>query len=287
MSRLRIGLTGARGVLGRRIQADWPGVEWSLFTGDIRDYASVLAWFEDTQPLDCVIHYAAMVPTGKVDREPLTAFQTNVAGTCNLLEAIRSTSGPDVRPWVFIGSTSHVYLSTEGLLPENAPLRPVSLYGQTKLQAEEWGRIYAERFGLSICMGRIFSYTSPLQPSSYFVPGLIEKISKAAPHATLEIPGLHGTRDFLQTAQISQAVRFLFETRFTGTINIGTGTPVRLLDLARGIKSRLERSDVQISAMETGAAHLCADTSKLRSLGLNLQASTESLIEEMIPRSSN
>lgn len=279
MKRRRIALTGARGVLGRCLQAEWPDAEWIGFPGDVRDFAALSAWFGTAGPLDAVVHFAAMVPTGRVDAEPLAAFQTNVGGTCNLLEAVRLR--PEPRCWVFLGSTSHVYGSAPGLLSEESELAPVSLYGTTKLQAEQWGRIYAERFGLPICIGRIFSYSSSLQPASYFLPALAGKIKNAPLSGRIEIPGMLGTRDFLRTAQITEALRFLFEKRFSGTINIGTGHATKLLDLALGLRDCLGREDLEIIPAETGTAHLCADITKLRELGLDLPPDTTGLLHEL------
>lgn len=278
MNRPRIALTGARGVLGRCLQAEWPEAEWMGFPGDIRDFSAVSAWLENAAPVDAIIHLAAIVPTGRVDADPLAAFQTNVGGTCNLLEAARLRQS---HCWVFLGSSSHVYGSAPGLLAEDASLAPVSLYGRTKLQAEEWGHVYAERYGLSVCSGRIFSYSSSLQPTSYFLPALAGKIRKAPRSGRLEIPGIQGTRDFLRTRQITEAIRFLFEKRYSGIINIGTGKATKLHELAVGMRDSLGREDVEIIPLETGTAHLCADISKLRALGLDPSPDIRGLLEEI------
>jgi len=282
MSEVRIGITGGRGVLARSLQTTWSEAEWISFPGDIRNLSEVMDWVQAAGPLNALIHCAAMVPTRKVEQQPHAAFQTNVAGTCNILEAVRLIPKGTSRPWVFVGSTSHVYATAQGHLSEDSPLVPVSLYGETKLQAETWGRIYETKYGVPVCIGRIFSYSSPLQPESYFIPSLISKISMAPDAAVLEIPGLHGTRDFSKAAQISNTIRFLFEKQYCGTINIGNGSAVKLLDLAHHIKNQLGRQDVEIRALDTGTAHLCADITKLRELGLNPKPSAESMIDEMI-----
>lgn len=285
--RPRIGLTGGRGVLGRSLQQHWADAEWITFGGDIRNVAEVKNWLADAGPLDAVIHFAARVPVVQVEADPLTAFKINVEGTVNLLETIRLARQAQESLsalWVFVASTSHVYASSDSPLKETSTIVPVTLYGQTKWQAEEWGRVYGEKFKLNVCVGRIFSYSSPLQPKEYFIPALIQKIANAPANSTLKIPGLLGTRDFLTTDQISEGVRFLFTRKATGVFNIASGHSQKLLDIALEIRRRLQREDVQIEALEAGTNHLNADAGKLNQLGAKLEFRLGKLLDEMIPR---
>jgi nucleoside-diphosphate-sugar epimerase len=262
---LRFGLTGSRGVLGRSLQIANQQIDWQNFGGDIRDQTAVRDWLRNAEPLDAIVHLAAIVPTGEVEADPARALQINVGGTCNLLAALRDAG---TTPWIFLASTSHVYASSTLPLAEDATVSPVSLYGLTKLQAEEWGRAYADRFGLKVCVGRIFSYNSPLQAHSYFIPGLVQKFRTAAPGATIKIPGLNGTRDFLTARQIAETILRLAELHATGSFNIGSGQPVRLLDVADAVRRRVGREDVRIESPEIGTAHLTANVGKLAGIGI-------------------
>lgn len=280
--RPRIGLTGHRGVLGTCLQRENSAVEWVNFPGDIRNYEEVRAWVQASLPLDGLLHLAAMVPVGKVEAQPQAAFQTNVGGACHILEAIRETVGASTCPWIFLGSTSHVYASSDQRLAEDAEIRPISLYGFTKWQAEELGMMYASKYQMPICLGRIFSYSSALQPSSYFIPSLIEKIKTSPQGATLEIPGLKGFRDFVSTRQINQAIEFLRQKRMVGPVNIGTGTAVRLMDIALTIRAKLGRDDIKIVALDAGTATLCANPSRLEAAGLRLEPEIDFLVDEVL-----
>jgi nucleoside-diphosphate-sugar epimerase len=284
--RPRVGLTGSRGVLGRSLQQYCTDFEWVPFPGDIRHLSEVQSWLESAGLLDAVIHLAAMVPTQRVEESPPQALRTNVEGTCNLLEVIRTTTAGSARPWLFISSSSHVYASSNQPLREDSPVVPVTLYGLTKHQAEQWALAYSATFKLPICIGRIFSYTSRWQPPSYFIPSLIRKISKSPHEAVLEIPGLHGSRDFVTTKQISQAVQVLFEKREEGIFNIGSGKAQSLLDIAHAIQRRLGRMDVRIVALDTGTTHLTANVSKLAQTGLVLGSQLEAALDELLEQHS-
>jgi len=277
----RIGLTGARGVLGRSLQRDWPQPGWQPFPGDVRSVPALSDWLAQSGPLAGVIHCAAMVPTARVQSQPLDAFQVNAGGTCNLLEAVRRLPR-EQQPWLFCASSSHVYASSVTALREDAPLRPVSLYGLTKLQGEQCATAYQEHFQLRVCVGRIFSFSSPLQAESYFIPALVRKIFTAPRGAVLRIPGLQGTRDFLTTAEIGRAIRLLFEQRASGVFNIASGRSVRLLDVALAIRRRLNREDVQIEAPDEGTVHLNADIEKLRQAGITPHLDFDALLDGIL-----
>jgi nucleoside-diphosphate-sugar epimerase len=105
---------------------------------DLRDAAAVSRLFA-TGPIDGVIHCAAVLAHGAVDREALHG--SNVEGTRNVAEAMRRNN---IRHLVF---TSTNCLWGEGLkrpVKEDDTPRPIELYGQSKLEAEQVIRQYTD-----------------------------------------------------------------------------------------------------------------------------------------------
>src|ERR1700677_2914580 len=191
---MKIGLTGSTGVLGKALLSYWAGPEFVCFNSDISKNENFKNWFESCGDLDGLIHLAALVPVDQVKAEPLRAFEVNVSGTCHVLEAVRKSTKK--KPWIFYCSSSHIYETSSEPLRETSAINPVSLYGLTKAQGDKWCETYRKLYGLEISVGRVFSYSSPDQPKTYFLPSMIEKIKSAPKGATLEVRGLHGTRDF-------------------------------------------------------------------------------------------
>jgi len=154
-----VGLSGARGILGRlaaeRLGAH--GVAIAAYPGDVNDAGELGAWFEN-QRLSHFLHFAAIVPVVQVDADPVLAFETNVIGSFNVCKQLARTQRDC---WLFHCSTSHVYAPTAAGQPvsEDAPTEPASYYGATKLAAERVVDTLLRRLGLRYCIGRVFSYT--------------------------------------------------------------------------------------------------------------------------------
>lgn len=261
---VRIGLTGATGVLGRSVRQYWPGAEWVPFTGDVRDVAALRTWATSASDLTAVMHFAAIVPLADVERDPLSAFEVNVRGTWNVMEVVR-----DRAPWVFVASSSHTYI------PEK------SLYGATKLLAEQAALAYARLCSVPVCVGRIFSFSAPSQPESYLMPSLVRRIRHAEKDGLLEIRGGHNERDFLTTRRIASAIRTLFEHRATGTFDIGSGEGVTILEVARRLAVRLGREDIDVETPDGERSSLVADIAKIRDLGWDPGDALDELLTEM------
>jgi nucleoside-diphosphate-sugar epimerase len=75
--------------------------------------------------LDGIFHFAAMVPTIEVDKDPLKAMRVNALGTLNLLEICRLRFSKENCPWIFVASTSHVYASSseQQFVSETSPFK--------------------------------------------------------------------------------------------------------------------------------------------------------------------
>jgi nucleoside-diphosphate-sugar epimerase len=97
--------------------------------GDVRDEQVMKAALRD---VDVVIHLAAIVGAAACDRDPLLATSVNLDAV-RLLRRLRSP-----RQLVIYPNTNSGYgiTSGEGFCTEDSPLRPISLYGRTKVDAE-------------------------------------------------------------------------------------------------------------------------------------------------------
>jgi nucleoside-diphosphate-sugar epimerase len=107
---------------------DHPGFE--LLVGDCRNTQAVV---KAMRGAESVIALAAIVGDPACDQNPEAALETNYAATRMLIEIAK---GHGVRRLLFASSCS-VYGASDVEVDENATVRPISLYGQTKVDSEE------------------------------------------------------------------------------------------------------------------------------------------------------
>ena len=100
---------------------------------DIRDTMRLSAAARDFRP-EAVIHFAGLKAVGESQRLPVEYYDVNVSGTLSLLRAV---AGARCKRVIF--SSSATVYGTPDYLPsdEAHPTRPESVYGQTKLMAEQ------------------------------------------------------------------------------------------------------------------------------------------------------
>lgn len=254
---MRVGITGATGVLGTRIAAALASLGYAIdaFDGDVRHPASVDQWVDG---VDAVIHCAAVVPVQQVADHAGTAVAINVGGTANVAAA----AGKRGCRLVYI-STSHVYKSNDHGLSENDPIEPISLYGLTKLQGEAW----VERLAPRSLILRLFSYFDERQATSFLVPGLATRIGKADTGAQIDLFGGHNRRDMASAVWLAQACTALFAADATGIVNCSTGSDRTVLEIAEAMARATKRSDVAWNVIQDRPVDtLVSDNSKLRTL---------------------
>ncbi len=122
-----------------------------IVRGDIRDrdmLERALGEFE----IDTVIHLAAQTIVTIANRNPISTFETNIAGTWNLLEAGRRS--PKVKQ-VVMASSDKAYGDQE-ILPysENTPLQGQHPYDVSKSAADLIAATYAKSYDLPVAITR-------------------------------------------------------------------------------------------------------------------------------------
>jgi CDP-glucose 4,6-dehydratase len=102
--------------------------------------------------VDTVIHLAAQAIVNIANRNPISTFETNIAGTWSLLEACRRS--PHVRQ-IVIASSDKAY-GTHDQLPygEEAPLQGRHPYDVSKSCADLIAQSYACTYGLPVAITR-------------------------------------------------------------------------------------------------------------------------------------
>jgi CDP-glucose 4,6-dehydratase len=111
---------------------------------DLRDQAAIAAICRSAAP-EIVLHLAAQAQVRESYRDPVGTFNSNILGTVNLLEALRSNSGLRA---ILAVTSDKVYANAEtgAAFAEDAPLGGSDPYSASKGAAEIVVRSYAESF---------------------------------------------------------------------------------------------------------------------------------------------
>jgi nucleoside-diphosphate-sugar epimerase len=113
--------------------------------GDITNYNSVN---KVVNGVDAVFHLAAVSRVVWGQENPLECWRTNVQGTINVLEACRKA---DKTPTFFYASSREVYGDPKYYpVDESHPKNPKSVYGISKLSAENACISYSHNFDLKV-----------------------------------------------------------------------------------------------------------------------------------------
>jgi UDP-glucose 4-epimerase len=183
-----------------------------LAVGSYGDEAATRALL-GTEGIDAILHCAARSLVGESVADPAKYYRDNVVGGIALLEAAR---GAGVRRVVF-SSTAAVYGNPDATpIPEDAPLRPINPYGETKRTFEGALRWYGSAFDFRSVILRYFNVAGATprlgevhRPETHLVPNVL--ISAEGGRAlTLfgdDYPTADGTpiRDYIHVADLADA----------------------------------------------------------------------------------
>lgn len=167
----------------------------------LSDYTGLQQVIDTVKP-HYVIHLAAISFVAYSNISEL--YSTNIIGTRNLLEALKTSS---ILPEnVIVASSANVYgNNTSGKpLDELTPLSPVNDYAVTKVSCEYICSLYSDIFPIIIT--RPFNYTGVFQANNFLVPKIIQ--AAKTKQTVIELGNLDISRDF---SDVRDVAKFYFE----------------------------------------------------------------------------
>jgi UDP-glucose 4-epimerase len=163
--------------------------------------------------VDAILHCAARSLVGESMVNPAKYYRENVAGGVALLEAARAAG---VLRVVFSSSAATYGVPDVTPITEDAPLRPINPYGESKRTFEGALRWYGVAYGLRSVILRYFNVAGATErlgeihrPETHLIPNLLNA-AQGGPAMTLfgqDYPTPDGTpiRDYLHVADLADA----------------------------------------------------------------------------------
>ncbi|MBS1886494.1 MAG: GDP-mannose 4,6-dehydratase [Actinobacteria bacterium] len=198
---------------------------------DIRDRAALEAAVAGAAP-EVLFHLAAQIDVRKSVADPAFDASINVAGTANVLEAVRAVGVPRL---VFSSTGGAIYGEGDGRelpLREDTAVAPLSPYGQSKQAGELYLGLYERLYGVSSVCLRLGNVYGPRQDplGEAGVIAIFCGALRAGARPVVFGDGLQ-TRDYIFVGDVVAAMLAAASSSATGAINVGTGIETDVLTL--------------------------------------------------------
>jgi UDP-glucose 4-epimerase len=210
----------------------------TIVHGTYTDREAVAALLRDER-IEAVLHCGARSLVGESIREPALYFRENVAGGIALLEAMRDAGVGRL----VISSTAAVYGVPDGTpIPEDARLRPINPYGESKRSLEAAAGWFATAYGLHTVSLRYFNVAGASatngelhNPETHLIPNALRAVAGGQPLTLFgtDYPTPDGTpiRDYVHVVDLAEAHRLALEATAPGdprtdrllACNLGSG----------------------------------------------------------------
>jgi len=232
--------------------------------------------------VECIIHFAGSVVVPDSMRDPLGYYRNNTMTTRSLLNA--AVKG-GIKRFIF-SSTAAVYGNPDQVpVPENAPTRPMSPYGSSKLMTEIMLHDTASAHDMDYVVLRYFNVAGadPFGRVGLATVGATHLLKIAVEAATgqrakvdvfgTDYPTRDGSciRDFIHVSDLAQAHRAALSYLRGGgssvTLNCGYGRGYSVLETLEAVR-RISSSNfaVHYAPRRRGdVMTMVADTSRIRS----------------------
>jgi UDP-glucose 4-epimerase len=230
---------------------------------------------------ETIIHMAAVASVPECESNPMKAFKVNVRGLENIIKLGVKNS---VKKIVFTSSAA-VYGDVEEPVSEEAPPKPFSVYGHTKLL----GETLLENSGVPSLVFRIFNAygrTGAGVGTYGVVDRFLKNLKEGKP---LEIYGDgKNVRDFIHVRDVANAIALSVEKDVDGfnVFNLGTGRATTIYELANLVLKLSSQGRVVMHPPRQGdIKYSVADISKAaRELGFKPTVTLEDYIKQQLSR---
>lgn len=192
--------------------------------GDLSNYDVLRRAVADYE-VEHVYHLGAQSIVRICANDPMSAYQANVMGTVNLLEAIRTTGMNHIKS-VVISTSDKAYGHAPTPYTEDTPFMPKFTYECTKACQDIVGQNYFHNYGLPVKIARCSNIYGPGDPNwSRLIPNTIKRIlEEKSPQLYSDVAGY--TREFVYIDDTIDALKLLAEKGTPGEAYCVGGTTV-------------------------------------------------------------
>jgi nucleoside-diphosphate-sugar epimerase len=164
--------------------------------------------------------------------------------------------------------TCFEYDTDAGTLSEASPTKPRNLYAAAKLAFSLLLPHIAAAGGMRCTWARLFYQYGPMEDPARLIPSIVRALLEGRP---APITGGKQVRDYLHVADVASALHTIATSQVEGIINLGSGEPVTVAEIATRIGAALDRPElVALGARPYDPGDpmfICADVARLKATG--------------------
>jgi nucleoside-diphosphate-sugar epimerase len=220
--------------------------------GDILDLAR-LREVVDAQPIEGIVHTAALTGEAQARARTLDVIAVNVTGTANVLEMARQKN---MRRVVYLGSASEYGRRTDFRPISEEETQPQGMYAETKFLGHRLGQRYREVFGLDVITVRV---SSAYGPNTRFNPyrklvgnTLLAHLTRAAAYGEAVRLGSGGDypRDWTYAADTAQGICLAYRAKAPrySAYNIASGQSHTVAEVVEALRRVAPETKVTVGS---------------------------------------
>jgi nucleoside-diphosphate-sugar epimerase len=267
-------VTGASGFIGSHVMAALAGLGYEIhaFSSVPRISTSQVAWHKvdlhasamqaeliSFLKPEFLLHMAWYADHGKY----WTSVR-NLEWVETSLALVRNFAAAGGKRAVALGTCAEYDWHAGLCVEETTPRTPESLYGVCKNSLYEILSAYCRQEGISFTWGRVFFPYGLGEPEKKIVSSIITALLKGSEARCTDGEQV---RDFIYVKDLANAIVVLLNSDLTGAVNLGSGQPRKLKDIAIEVGNIMHRPDlIKLGAIprnENEAPMVVANITKL------------------------
>ena len=199
----------------------------------LNEAQNLIEILRDIKPSE-VYHLAGESFVSDSFKYPGVTLDVNTHGVVNMLDAIR-LSVPEAK--LFFASSSEVFGRNEhsNALDENSSFLPSNPYGISKLAAQNFIRLYRERYKLFACSGILFNHEGPIRGRQYVTRKITYNLARIKHDGgkEFELGNMNTSRDWGSAEDYTFAMRKMLLNTEADDYVVATGRLTTVRDFLK------------------------------------------------------
>ncbi len=229
---LKLGYTKIHGIMRRSATFNTQNIDHIfdkiiLHYGDLTDSMNIHSIISKVQP-DFIVNFAAQSHVKVSHHLENYTFQVNTIGILSILQSVRNL-GLEKKCKIYHASTSEMYGNqTDGniKLTETSPMHPVSIYGISKLAAQQICNMYRDAYDMFIVSSVLFNHEGSRRGHIFVtqkIANYVAKYSLNKINIPLQLGNLNSRRDWGSARVYVEAVYLMLQQEKPDNYVIATG----------------------------------------------------------------